>query len=595
MGLREPYARCRWLSGALLILLAIAPAADARAQLGVVGLSIDQGRNLLVDDLVRTAWQDFKAKRYEEARMKLERAQLLAPDRADVHFELGETLFWIGRHAEARQHFERTVLLEPTMAVAYHGIGQSCLVLALDERTDPQTRKQLLDRAEQAFALTLLLDPNHAMAKVAMIKLADARRSRTYGLAWLEELIGVLVFVLFAEAAYRLRHALLRPARWLVGLREYRWPVLFFVGTRALVLGAFALAGLVVAEALQHPWPILHHWHPVLDAVAGRWDSNIYADVAAHGYRLSLDGGGDARVWSTIGQFPLLPVLQRSLTFTIGSAHLSALILPHAALLFASLFLYAWFRRLHGERIAIAATCVLLLHPGSLFGSVLYTESFALLGLAGLVYCSERDAPFEAMLWGVFAGLARLSSIAIVPWLVLEALARSGSERRRRLWPALSPLLGVALFMLYLQLQVGDALWYFRELRDVRFAGQGTFVALREAADMFSQLLSGAKPRGGPVLVLLLALTCLGAYLLVIRAQLRAREYGPALFTIFGLVLALTSSLAAQPRYLWLLFVAAPWIARAVDRPRLRYALPVLACAILIASAIAFSRWYYIT
>jgi len=592
MGPREPHARCRLLSGALLIVLALAPGSGVRAQ-----REIDRGRDMLVDDLVRTAWQDYKAKRYEEARMKLERAQLLAPDRADVQFELGETLFWIGRHAQAREHFERTVLIEPTMAVAYHGLGQSCLVLALDERTDPRTRKQLLDRAEQAFALTLVLDPSHAMAKVAVSKLADARRTRTYGFAWLEELIGVLVFVLFAEAAYRLRHTLVRPARWLRGLREYRWPLLLFVGTRALVLGAFAIAEHVVAEASRHPWPVLRHWHPVLDVVAGRWDSNIYADVAADGYRLSLDGGGDARVWSTIGQFPLLPVLQRSLTFTIGSSHVSALILPHAALLCASLFLYAWLRRVHGERVAITASCVLLLHPGSLFGSVLYTESFALLGLAGLVYCIERDAPFEAALWGVFAGLARLSSIAVVPWLVFEALSRSGSdsERARRLWPGLSPLLGVALFMLYLQLQVGDALWYFRELRDVRFAGQGTFVALSEAVDTVTQLLRGGRPHYGPWPALLLSLSCLGVYLLVIRAQLRARELGPALFVIGGVVLALTSSLAAQPRYLWLLFVAAPWIARAVDRPRLRYALSLLACAVLVASAIAFSRWYYIT
>jgi tetratricopeptide (TPR) repeat protein len=590
MGSREPHARCRLLSGALLIVVAVAAGSGARAQLGLA-----QSRDMVVDDLVRTAWQDYKARRHDEARMKLERAQLLAPDRADVHFELGETLFWLGRHAQALAHFERVLLLEPTMAVAYHGVGQSCLVLAIDERTDPKTRKQLLDRADQAFALTLLLDPTHAMAKVAVSKLADARRSRTYGFAWLEELIVLLVFVLLAEAVYRLRHTLVRPRLWLAGLREYRWPVLLFAGTRALVLGAFAIAEHVLEMARNHPWQILHHWHPVLDTVAGRWDSNIYADVALLGYRLTLDNVGLERLWSTIGQFPLVPVLQRSVTFTIGSPHVSALILPHAALLFASLFLYAWFRRLHGERIAIVASCVVLLHPGSLFGSVLYTESFALLGLAGLVYCSERDAPFEAVLWGVFAGLARLSSIAIVPWLLLEAWQRRGDERMRRLWPALSPLLGVALFMLYLQLQVGDALWYFRELRDVRFAGRGTFIALSEAVDMVTHLWRPGQPRGGPWLALLLAVTCLGAYLLVIRAQLRAREFGPALFVAAGVVLALTSSLAAQPRYLWLLFVAAPVIARRVDRPRLRYALSALACAVLVASAIAFSRWYYIT
>ena len=581
MGSRGAQAGRRFV---IVLGLVLAAAASARAQ---------PHRDALVDTLVREAWRDYKAKGYHQARMKLQTGVLLSPDRADVHFELAETLFWLGRHDEALLHFERTLQLEPTMSTAYHGFGQSCLALAADERIDPYLRERLLVIAERAFRITLLLTPDYASAKKALQRLPDVR-NHPYPLGWLEELIALLVFLLCVEAGYRCRHVLLRPASWRAGLRAWRWPLLLFVTSRALVIGAFALAPLLVPEAREHPKQLFHHWHPVLDAAAGRWDSNIYFDIAEHGYRMRVAVSSEA--WSSVGSFPLLPGLQRSLAGTIGSPHVSALLLPNLALLAATLFLYALFRRQHGERIAVGATAVLLLHPGSLYGSVLYSEPVALLGLAGLLYAVEREAsPLETLLWGLFAGLARLSSLAIVPWLLYEALQRRGRERRLRVLAACAPLAGVGVFMLYLQLKVGDALAYFRELHDVRFAERGPLVALYEAGELFTHLLDLSRPLGGPWPVLLLALSCMAAYLLVMRALWRARAWGPLSFIACGSALALTSSLAAQPRYLWILFAAAPAIANALDRPRLRWIAPALAGLVLTLAALYFARWHYVT
>ena len=571
------------LAAGALALLVATPALPVHAQ---------PKRDALVDDLVREAWQDFKAKNYHQARMKLQTGVLLAPERADVHFELGETLFWLGRHDEALLHFERTVQLEPTMSAAYHGFGQSCLALALDERIDPYLRDRLLLIAERAFRIALLLTPDYASAQKALRRL-PAAHGHPYPLAWLEELVTLLVFLLCMETARRARHVLLQPASWAAGLRAYRWPLALFFASRALVLGAFALAPLLLPSAPDHPVQLNRHWHPVLDAAAGRWDANIHFDVAEHGYRMLV--AASSTQWSSVGSFPLLPVLQRSLAGTIGSAHVSALLLPNLALLAATLILYALFRREHGERIANGAIAVMLLHPGSLYGSVLYSEPVALLGLAGLIYSLQREAPLETVLWGLFAGLARFSSLAIVPWLAYEALQLNGPERGRRVRAALAVIGGVALYFLYLQLKVGDAFAYFKELHDVRLAERGPLVALYETLELLRHVRDLSRPLGGPWPVLLLALSCLGAYLLVMRELWRERVYGQLWFVACGCALGLASSLAAQPRYLWLLFVAAPVIARALDRPRLRWAAPLLASAVLTAAALAFSRWYYVT
>jgi hypothetical protein len=65
-------------------------------------------------------------------------------------------------------------------------------------------------------------------------------------------------------------------------------------------------------------------------------------------------------------------------------------------------------------------------------------------------------------------------------------------------------------------------------------------------------------------------------------------------FVASGILLAINSSLAAQPRYLWLLFAAAPVLARVCDRPVLRWAAPVAALGTLAAAAVGYARWYFV-
>jgi hypothetical protein len=580
-------SRPQYLRGLLLGLLLLAPGLAA-AQAGTDRAAIDW--------VVVRAARICEQKRCEDALDDLERANAVSPPRADLQLLLGEALYWHRRFPEALDHYARAVELEPTMAPAYRGIGFSCYELSFPEWNHPSTRLRWLDHAFWAFQIARLLDPTDVSASEGAAKVAKELTPDGRPLAWLADAIAALLVLLCIAVGWRLRRARLRNARaWLYA---YRAPLLLFVLTRALVLGAFAIAPAVIEEGPPHPPQLLHHHDFVLDAVASRWDSNFYLDVAARGYRIEPTGGPGR--WSTVGQFPLLPVLFYWTAHALDSRHVAALIVPHLALLFACVFLYAHFRERYGERTALLSLGVLLLHPASVYGSVLYTEPLALLGLVAAVYALEHDAPWEAALWGVFAGLARFSSIAIMPWLLLAGLRgeRSRSALVRAAGPALSPLVGVLIFMTYLQVELGDGLAYFHELRHARFSKQGLFVGVGEIGRELAHLVGFGSGVLGPHLWFAFAMVFVAFYARLAYLRLRDdSELGPALYLACGWVLALTSSLAAQPRYLWLLFPAAPMIARMLEqpRPRPRSLLIAIAAGVLVVVSIGFSRWYYLT
>jgi tetratricopeptide (TPR) repeat protein len=577
---------------ALATLGTIAPAVapGARAQERSVAAPAAPGAAEL-DGHVHAGWREFEAGRFAGARKHFEQAARLAPLRADVQLGLAEALFWLGEHERAAAHYERAAQLAPELAQAHSGLGHAYLNLASRAWQEPRTSLSLLARAEAAFARALAIDPEHRGARDGQRFVAELRKPKGSPLLPLELPIAALLVALFAAAVLRVRkHGLPDPG-------AYLWPLGLFAVTRLLVFAAFAAAPGLLPEAPSHPEAVLRAPdHFVLDTVAGRWDANLYVVAAVEGYRIPPLNAYSQ--WATVGQFPMLPVLLRWLSLAIDDALIAALVLPNLALLLACFVAFDLFRARHGMRVATLAVGALLVHPGSLHGSVLYAESLALLGLAGLSLNLQRGAPGQATLWGLFAGLSRINTLAIVPALVFGLWRGEAARPRglRTLFACISPLIGLGLYMLYLHVEFGNAFAYFDEMRMRRLGGGPMFTTLWEVVALLGYVtgLRDVPPHGGPVPVLMLGLASLATYIAVLAVLVRTRRFEAALFVAAGIFLAAGSTLAAQPRYLWLLLPAAPVLARVCDRPFVRWVAPLASLGALLGAAVGYARWYFV-
>ncbi|MFI5307995.1 MAG: tetratricopeptide repeat protein [Polyangiales bacterium] len=530
-------------------------------------------------------WAALSSHDYAEARRRFERALVLEPGNAVALVGLGDALFWLGDYQRALGSYERAIERAPLLAHAYNGVGHACLNLAGHSHA-PRARAILLDRARGAFVRALALDPAHRGARdgLALLRQLDAGAA---SLLPLELVVGGLLLALSAlcARALRSRH----------GELEWRAPLRIFVLSRAIVLLAFAAAPHWLPEAPRHPIAVLADPDSaVLDAVSGRWDANLYAKVARTGYAKE----GSAAHWGSAGELPLLPIVFRWSSYVLDDERVAALLLPNAALLLATVLFFGYVRERHDARTAGAACWALLLAPGSLYGSVLYAESLALLFALLAVRAARGGFATIAAVSATLAGLARINTLAVVPLLGSEAFRAFGhlAPRRRRLAAvaiALSPCLGLLLFAVYSHLVLGDAFAYVHELRAHRFAHAGPLVALSE---LYGLLHFGrVAAAGAPSLVFVLALVAIVVYAAAAAGLFAAREIAAGSVVTLMLALALGSSLAAAPRYLWLAFPAAVWLGRSADRPGLRIVLGALAGLLLAAVASAFGRFYYVT
>ncbi len=188
------------------------------------------------------------------------------------------------------------------------------------------------------------------------------------------------------------------------------------------------------------------------------WDSAWYLRIVAEGYTYTPGAA------SSIAFFPLFPLLIGLFDrFLPGGDVLAGLVVVHLALAGAAVYIYQIVRLDFGDRVAWRTLWFLLLFPGAIFFSFVYTESLALLGLAGALYHARRGEWLRAGLWGAAAGATKLTALMLPLPLVAELLARGPvAWRRPRPWLgiALAPLGGLAYFA-YLQARFGDFRVFF--------------------------------------------------------------------------------------------------------------------------------------
>ena len=193
-----------------------------------------------------------------------------------------------------------------------------------------------------------------------------------------------------------------------------------------------------------------------------QWDARHYLYLATHGYGTA----GDAR--NLIAFFPLYPALISAVAAVGLPARTAALLISNVAGIVAAILLYEVARVEASPKAAWRAAAFFTVFPTAYFLLVGYTEALFCALTFGAVLAARRQRWLSAGLMGGLAAAARLTGLALLPFLLIELFR--ARRALGRLWPAiLSPLLIALGFLTYLGtnlLVLGDPLAFIAVQRE---------------------------------------------------------------------------------------------------------------------------------
>lgn len=295
-----------------------------------------------------------------------------------------------------------------------------------------------------------------------------------------------------------------------------------------------------------------------------RWDAPHYLRIAQVGYRpWEPEVTGDDGLFIVF--FPLFPLAVRLLAYAVRDLVLSGILVSLAASVGSGWFLYRLTRLDGDDARAWRAVLLLFAFPTAYFLAAPYTEALFLCAVLGAVYAARTGRWATAGGAGAAATATRISGLALLPALALEAWKARPHPRG---WKGFAPLAMAPLgFVAYLTLNLvvqGDP-FAFLQIQRMHWSQEAVWPWV-PLADSVARIGSGGL-RTDEVIIhwgRLAAAAGSGAVLLAGRRHLRRPDlvYGGA-----GLLFFLTASwLISLPRYVLVLYplfmVGARWTGR---------------------------------
>jgi len=242
-----------------------------------------------------------------------------------------------------------------------------------------------------------------------------------------------------------------------VRLRWFAWRVAPAVGMYlAIRLATLAILGAIARVRQQSLLNYLHGWD-------GKW----YLQVAQQGYVHAIPPGHSTPAQCDLGFFPMLPLILRATHWLFGgNLTVDGVVVSAVAGMAAVSFLWIAIEDRFGTSGARRGLALVLLSPASVVLSMVYTETYIMLGAAVTIWALERRHWVVAGLAAALTttldpvGLAVIAPCVLVAWRELQ---QRGNWRALAA-PVLAPL-GITTFFLYLWRHTGSFFEYFHAQR----------------------------------------------------------------------------------------------------------------------------------
>ncbi|HEX9096172.1 MAG TPA: mannosyltransferase family protein [Candidatus Dormibacteraeota bacterium] len=315
------------------------------------------------------------------------------------------------------------------------------------------------------------------------------------------------------------------------------------------------------------------------------WDAQHYLYLATHGYSAT----GDAR--NLIAFFPLYPGLISAIAATGLPARTAALLISNVAGVVAAILLYEIARQELRENAAFRAAAFFVVFPTAYFLLVGYTEALFCALAFGAVLAARRQHWLLAGMLGGLAAAARLTGLALLPFLVIELV--NARHTLRALWQAvLAPALIVTGFLTYLLtnlLVLGDAFAFVSVQRQhwshslaapwVGFADAIRGISWRVPWEKLT--VGGGEAVGG-----------MAAYATTLLSWLRLRPSDAAYATVLTVMVTFLPFWLSIPRYLLGMYPLFLLVGR-IGQRWLYLAMVAASFTGLLVFGLAFGRGYW--
>lgn len=203
--------------------------------------------------------------------------------------------------------------------------------------------------------------------------------------------------------------------------------------------------------------------HRPLASMLIKWDSHWYVLAAAKGYPSVIPSGTGNRAQSTVGFFPMFPLIIRATSAVTGLQPRGAgLLAGFVCGLAGAVLIWRLMESVYGCEAADRATALVFVSPGAYVLSMVYSETLLIpLAAACLLALQHRRWVLAGVLGAATTAVDPIGIAIVAP----AALAAYLAIRDRRQWAALvAPILapaGIVAFFAYLWAHTGTPLAWF--------------------------------------------------------------------------------------------------------------------------------------
>lgn len=316
----------------------------------------------------------------------------------------------------------------------------------------------------------------------------------------------------------------------------------------------------------------------------GNFDGNHYVYIAFRGY------GHLQQAF-----FPLYPLTIRLFTPLLVNPYLSGVLVSSVSYFLSLVIFQKLIRVDYSDQVAKHTLLALIFFPTSFFFSFVYTEGLFFLLVILSFYFARTNRWFFAGLFGALASYTRFIGIYLVPALLIEAYLQKRLNLKNIVFTA-SILLGLGVFMNYLQNTVGDPLAF---IHVQKYFGQGrsdSIVIWPQVIWRYIKMVITVN-RSDPLYLTIIFEFFIGLIFAITSfwAGLRVRLS----YVIFGLLAyitpTLTGSFTSMPRYVLVCFASFIFIGQLLSSKKsLKLAYLLVSLPLMLIFLSLFVRGYWV-